>query len=320
MALSAWWQALRADPIAWLLDETAPNVSWRVLVELFDRPDDSRAVVRARGGANVHEPVATLLEPLLPDGRWSGGDDGPVPCSPEQRFVSAVGAGADPGDPRLAAAADRFLDGEFRGVDPCAAARELQALHALGWGHDLRFEERAAWFAEEAPSSPGGGWACNHPSHQEGEWGCTVTAVALLQAVHGERDERSNALRSRATEVLVRALEGRAANRDNLWQHAGHPNLDRTDAVEALWALARAGVGYDRRMRGALIEQQARQDDRGRWTLEITPPCAAVAGAEHKGLPSRWVTLHMLVALRAYAVPAGLPRLFPSPESEASSG
>ena len=54
------WEALTGDPLPWLLDDHRPNLLLRVLVELVGRPAGSPAVLRARGGANAVEPVASL--------------------------------------------------------------------------------------------------------------------------------------------------------------------------------------------------------------------------------------------------------------------
>ncbi|NOZ78310.1 MAG: hypothetical protein GXP48_03840 [Acidobacteria bacterium] len=308
----SWWEALRADPVPWLLNETPRNIMWRVLVELFERPADSLAVRRARSGANIHEPVASLLKPLLPDGSWVMNTDENAGLTPRDRVLMAVQAGADPGDPRLQAAAHRLLDLEFRGCNVCAVARDVQAFHALGWERDLRFEERVAWLAEDAPRAAGGGWACHDPAHAGPAGGCAVTAVSLLAAAGEGGGPRWKAFRSRSAGSLVRYLEASEAARTNGWHRPGHPNLERTDFVEALWSLARAGVPYDPRMKAALARLQDDQDGGGRWTLEAGPAAEGdgVCG-ETRGAPSRWITLRALVALKAYALPAELPRLFP---------
>lgn len=314
--VKSWWEALRADPVPWLLNETPRNILWRVLVELFERPADSLAVRRARSGANIHEPVASLLEPLLPDGSWALNRDEDAVTKPGNRVVMAVQAGADPGDPRLQAAADRLLDLGFRGCNVCAVARDVQAFHALGWERDLRFEERLAWLAEDAPQAAGGGWACHDPAHAGPAGGCAVTAVSLLAAAGVGSGPRWEALRSRSAGSLVRHLEAREAARTNGWHRPGHPNLERTDFVEVLWSLARAGVPYDPRVKAALARLQDGQDGAGRWRLEVGPAaqCDGVRG-ETLGAPSRWITLRAMVALKAYALPAKLPRLFPETSS-----
>ena len=65
------WESLRGDPLPWLLDPNRPNLHWRVLTELVGRPPESPAVVRARGGADAVEPIASLIADLQPDGTWA---------------------------------------------------------------------------------------------------------------------------------------------------------------------------------------------------------------------------------------------------------
>ena len=311
---SSWWQALRADSVPWLLDDERPNLLWRVLLELVERPIDSVAVRRARGGASAAAPVAAILAHLLPDGTWPAEGGAAPPVDDETGLQAAVFLGADPEDPRLQALADRLLDRSFRPANtaPCETARALQALARLGWPKDLRFQERLAWLAEEAPASRTGGWRCRQRGHAGADSGCAVTAVAVLGLLAEMGRTRDRGLLERASEALLEDHLWIGREPPDGWFEPGHPNLTRTDWVEALWALARARVSYDRRLHGALLKLQNAQDETGRWRMEArSVRTTGLARAEAAGKPSRWVTLHALVALKAYAVPAGLPRLFP---------
>ncbi len=299
---ASWWEALRADPLDWLLDASQPNLLWRVLVELVGRPPDSVAVGRARGGANAVDPVASLLEPFLP-GRAPALES---PGAARERVLGAVFLGADPDDPRLQSAAESLLDGDFDTRPPCAVARDLQALAGLRWGADLRFQERLAWLDEAAPRGRSGGWLCPLPEHRDRGGECRVTAVAVLATATDLDDGRRASVAGRAAAGIRRALDTA-----DLVLRAAHPNLDRTDALEQLWTLARARVPFDPVMAPALEALQAAQDVRGRWQAAAVGEGDRIPGTEPPGRPSGWLTLHALVALRAYAVPAALPRLFP---------
>ena len=91
VSISDAWESLRGDPMPWLLDEDRPNLHWRVLVELLRRPVSSPAVLRARGGADAAEPIASLLAELDPDGSWATGVGYWRPYSgPGWRIVAAV--------------------------------------------------------------------------------------------------------------------------------------------------------------------------------------------------------------------------------------
>ena len=305
------WEALSGDPLPWLLDEQRPDLLWRVLVELVGRPADSTAVLRARGGANAAEPVASLLAELHPDGSWAS--DRPTwsrYAGPGWRLVAAVAWGADPGDPRLHAAGERMLasapgDGGFAsraGVPPSPplTARLVQAAIELGFGRHLRVQEALAWM-EETP----GAW-----SGDRRELG--VGGVALSAALAAWPELGRQPLRDRAAAALFDAL----ADGDPALDRPGHPNLARTDLVELLWALARARVPFERRLAEPVARLQRLQGEGGRWRrLSPRPPSLPIPSDSRSrvGAACRWVTLHAVVAINAYAVPAGLPRLYPQP-------
>ena len=310
------WQALRWDPMPWLLDEGGPGIRWRTLRELVGRPDDSPAVGRARGGASAAEPVASLLSRLQPDGSWD------LPGKPWSRFrgsgwrlIAAVQWGADVADPRLRAAASELLataSGEG-GLDPapCVTARALEALAELGQGRDPRFEEALAWLEATAGSVAGPVWTCPFVGHRGPNGGCVVTAVAILGILLAIPEHRRPGLRDRAVAELDRVLS--AGNRPgNLFRY-GHPNLMRTDAAEILQVLARSGTAVERSWLPSLLRLQAGQDEKGRWALGAAVPTSlGMVDCCTPGRPSPWVTLRAASAVMHYAVDGGLPRFYPS--------
>lgn len=311
------WEALRGDPLPWLLDERRPNLYWRVLTEIVGRPPASPAVVRAQGGANAVEPVAALLEEMSPSGemnvaagRWDGG------TGTGWRLLAAVQWGADPADPRLQAAASRLLDeaygeGGFAREEhgapvPWLSARVLQATAELGFSRHPRFQEALAWLDEGARRAPDGSWlgedGSGHPVP------CAVTAVAMLATFAAGGDDRRRCLRDRAAHSVVELLERGDAELERL----GHPCLERTDLAEALWAAARAGVTMRPAMLRPLTRLQARQLEGGRWSRDVAPPAGLPIGRPPViGEPSRWLTLKAAVAILHYGRAAGLPRMFP---------
>jgi hypothetical protein len=286
-------------------------------VELVRRPPGSVAVVRARGGADAVEPVASLIADLNPDGTWAV--DVPLwrPYSgPGWRLLAAVQWGANPADPRLQAAAEALLEtapgeGGFarreggRAV-PWLTARALQGLAELGWCRHPRFQEGLAWLEDGEANHPDGGWRVIGHHGVVGE--CSITAVALLGALTGCADRPRQVLTGRALESLTKTISSTGAAPTRL----GHPCLGRTDEAEILWALARAGIPLEPGMVPALRRVQRRQMEGGRWRREVAvPKSLSVPGAGGFSKPSRWVTLRCVVALMSYAVEAELPRMFP---------
>jgi hypothetical protein len=291
-----------------LLDDSSPNLHWRVLVELIGRPLGSPAVERARGGANASGPVASLLRELHPDGEWSTDEERWSPDGgPGWRLVAAAQWGADPGDPRLRAACELELEmnpgvGGFatRDGEPESerlTARLVQALAELGFCRHLRFQEALAWLEETDEVWTSGDAALELPA----------AVLGALASCEGVRRDR---LRERAVQAAVEGL----VRQDVELEMLGHPNLGRSDLAELLWALARAGVAYRPELAGALERLQALQLDGGRWPrrsevsdgLPLSPSVRPEAGR-----PSRWVTLRAVVAMNAYAVEAGIQRRFP---------
>jgi hypothetical protein len=308
---SSWWESLESDTLPWLLDTDHPNLLWRALVELVGRPLDSPAVGRARGGADAAEPVATLLSPLRPDGTWE------LEASPWQRWdgsawriIAVAQWGADPTDPRLCAAIERMLDTDdlaLSAVSPCALARWLQAAAELGWGGDPRFEEGVARLETRTDSFDPGHWKC--VGHDQND-ACVVAAVAATGMLAAAPGLRRRPLAEWAVAGLLRALQKDGQTPPSQRLRAGHPNLLRTDPLEALWVMGRAGVPFDAAMAPALGLVQASQDESARWQREVTSPDPA-GGGRSAGVVSQWVTLRALVALRHYAEAAALPRRFP---------
>lgn len=306
---SCGWEALRGDPLSWLLDDSKPNLHWRVLTELVGRPPDSPAVRRAQGGGSATPPVAALLADLQPGGTWSSGETRWARYRGSAwRMIAAVQWGADPSDPRLKAAAEQLLETplEAGGVGgrkghqppPLATARLVQAVADLGYGRHLGVQEALAWFEED-----GGAW--------EGPQGARLaTAVALLAALRSAGEMRRTRLVRRIIEEMLG--HGELASRSRF--ELGHPNLARTDLSEALWALALAEIPYEPRMRKALGRLQSAQIEGGRWEVGRSVPRSLPVDAASRvrvGDPSPWITLRGVVAMNAYAVDAGLPRLFP---------
>jgi len=311
------WESLRGDPLPWLLDPHRPNLHWRVLVELVGRPAESPAVVRARGGSDEVEPVASLIEDLCPDGSWAS--DVPLwrpYAGPGWRLLAAIQWGGNPADPRLQAAAELLLEtapgeGGFASREgglavPWLTARVLHGLAELGWCRHPRFQEGLAWLEDGEANHPEGGWRAVGRQSLTGE--CGVTAVALLGALTACADKRRQVLRGRAVESLTRIVGTAGA----VPARFGHPDLGRTDEAELLWALAQAGAPLEPGLVRALKRVQQRQMEGGRWRREVSvPKSLAVSNAGDLATASRWVTLKCVVALMTFAVEAQLPRMYP---------
>jgi hypothetical protein len=306
-----WWQLLRGDPSAFILDDGEPGLTWRVLLELLDRPPDAPAALRARLASRQTGTAAALLARQDPMGYWgSPATYGARWGGTAWHVLALAQLGADPEDPRAALGAETLLDalqpraGGFavvRGKPPatCFTAEVCAALTRFGFGHHPRVREAVAWLGQR--SGEGSGWTCPDLRHLAGG-GCPVTAVAMLRlAAETPPAERRplDALTRRAAAWLLDAgLFVGTQQAPAGWTACAHPCLARTDLIDALAVLARLHWPITDTIRGAVAGMLSRQNADGRWLQRLRVPFG-----EPYGEPSRWVTAKALVALAIYGEP-----------------
>lgn len=303
----AWWRHLRGDPTRFLFSDAEPGATWRALVAVLHRPIDGPAVVRARLAARERGAAAAILatrnefetwgSPRAYGARWAG----------SAWHLSALAQlGADPDDPRLGGAVEVLLDtlhpasGGFatarRGdPSPCFTAEMCAALVRLGFRHHPRVREAVAWLGAEF--RPGSGFTCRDAGHV-GAGGCAVAAVAVLRLLAELPAEERTQLRRLARAVVDWVVERElfvSGEAPRGWMVFAHPNLGRTDLLDALAALARIDEPPSRPIVAALLGILARQDGSGCWRQQVKVPFGEVVGE-----PSRWLTIKALTALAAY--------------------
>ena len=110
--MADWLDGLRADPLPWLLDESAPAVRHLALRQLFDRPADHPEVLDARAAAMRTDPIAAILAAQDPAGWWAKPGSGYLPkyTSTVWQVVFLDQLGADRTDPRIQTACAYLLD------------------------------------------------------------------------------------------------------------------------------------------------------------------------------------------------------------------
>ncbi len=307
MSEAAWWRHLRGDPTRLLLADDEPGVVWRTLVELLARPPDSPAVVRARLAAREVGAAAALFARQDPLGFWGSPVAYGTRWGGTAWYVLALaGLGADPEDARVARGAEVLLEalqprsGGFsatKGRPPaaCFTAGVCAAMARFGYAHHPRVREAVAWLADRDGGR--GLWSCPELRHLA-DGACPVAAVAVLRFV-AELPASERAQVARLASRAARGLLDRGLLLDGHvprgWWAFAHPNLARTDVLDALVALARVAWPVEPPMLAALSGVLARQDPGGRWTVVHGAPFGEVVGE-----PSRWLTLKALVAVAAY--------------------
>jgi hypothetical protein len=302
-----WWRHLRGDPSRFLLDDDEPGCVWVTLFELLERPCDSPAVVRAREASRREGMAARLFDSQEEGGYWGSPYAYGARWQGSAWVLAALAAlGADPADPRATRGAEALLEvlyprgGGFssgRGRPPaaCFTAEVCTALVRFGFGHHARVREAVGWLIQRDGGV--GGWSCPELRHLI-DGACPVAAVGALRlaASMPERERRQVETLSQRAALWLEDRRLFCADRaPNGWQLFGHPNLGRTDLLDALYGLARIGWTAGPEIAFGLARIVGLQDEGGTWLQR-----RRCAYGEPAGAPSRWLTLKALVALAAF--------------------
>src|SRR5215831_1799841 len=197
-----WRQALRGDPLPWLLEEETPAVRHLALRWLLDEPETSPAARRARAAAMRADPIAATLAAQDADGYWVQPGSGYSP-----KYTGTVWSlmfldqlGADPRDEGIQRACAYVLEhtqapsggfgmeGRSSGVVHCLHGNLLRALVGFGWLDDERVRAAVDW---QARSITGEGyetwhrWATAGPDFACGINGGLPCAWGAIKALRG---------------------------------------------------------------------------------------------------------------------------------------
>jgi hypothetical protein len=321
----------KANALNWLLekDPQNPSVRYFALRDLLGLPETDPEVQKARFAIMKSGPVPAIFKAQMPSGAWAKEGSG---YSPKYRGTSwslliLAELGTDPHDARIRKGCEYLLEhslaqnGAFSayqkpvpsGTFHCLNGNMLFTLQRLGYGaHPLVVQARN-WLAHSitgakpitynASAVSGPGFACGINEGQPCAWGANK-AIRALQEMPMEAQNR----------IVKRALSAGAAfllSRDpavadypftkhvsSTWFKLGFPLSYWSDVLESLTNLVMLGYGKDRRLRAGFRWLSGKQDANGRWKLENTLNGKMWEDIEHRGKPSKWVTLRALRLLR----------------------
>ena len=300
--------------LRWLLDSD-PSIRWQVQRDLAGEPaeivDGERSRVAIEGWG------ARLLSLQEADGNWGGGpwafqswastmetlmelrDLGVDPAGAQARKAIALVRDQSNWGPHHGHAP--FFEGE---VEPCINGRALACGAYFGEGSDRLVDRLLGDQLDD------GGWNCDAPPSRRSSFNSTICVLEGLleyeKAKGGSSTVREARLRGQEYLLerrLFRSLStGNVIDRDrkggHSWTRLAFPTRWRYDVLWGLDYLRRAGVRSDERTRDAVELIAAKQDGKGRWTLEERH-----AGKVHfdfegpPGSASRWITLRARRAL-----------------------
>lgn len=331
----AWKEVLKADPTEWLLGKDDPGVRRLALTRILGRSEADPVVAAARRGAMETGVIGKILAKQNPDGSW--GEPGMFYRSKYKgtvwQLIVLAQLGADGRDERVRRACRSILavsqerasggfsvDTSRKGggglpsmVVPCLTGNMVWSLIRLGWLDDPRVQAGIDWITRYQRFDDGDGPATPGPPYERWTtcWGrhvCHMGAVKALKALAAIPKSRRPADVRRTIEtgveyLLIHRVFKRSRKPDVVskpgWLRLGFPWMYQSDILEILGILTGLGI-RDERMREALDVLLSKQDGDGRWMLENTFNGRFLADIEHKGRPSKWVTLYALEALQSW--------------------
>jgi hypothetical protein len=317
--------------IEWLLERDAenPGVRYFALRDLLDFPEEDREVRQARRRIMQSGPVPTILRAQRPDGTWVKRGSG---YSPKYRgtvwqVMLLAELGADPADARVRKGCEALLEGGLAsngafsanaGTPPsgalhCLNGNMLQALQRLGFRDDPRVRKALDWqvgailgegdvkFYKSGTSGPG--FACGINLGQPCAWGAAKAMNALLEVPPRNRTRRMKRALQAGVDFLLSRDPADAdypyTDRVSLtWFRAGFPLSYWSDVLEVTWILVRMGYAGDPRLSRALDWIIEKRDGQGRWKLRNSLNGKMWIDIEHRGKPSKWVTLRAMRVLK----------------------
>ena len=309
---------MNQDSTGWLLEETNPSVRYFALRWLLDRAEDDPEVLAAHKAVGCSEPVQRLLDAQRPEGYW-GRDKRPY-HGVSKHLITLVHLGYRGDDERLhraieylfdraqmedgAFSCDKFGQGRSE-VIPCFTANAVRFLHWFGYGDDERTERALDYLLRTQLDD--GGWLCYERVKKT--HACFWATAKVLRAFEALPQEKQTAqvlgAQQRAVDLLLdnglyrhHSEFGKVSTR---WFEFARPLFASTDVLEVLELITPSVSLDDQRMQEGLEIVLGKRDEFGRWPTERQIPVRRDFPIEFDkpGQPSKWVTLHALVMLKA---------------------
>jgi hypothetical protein len=333
--MDAWRDALRADPLPWLLEVADPAVRHVTLRDLCDEDPDAPQVRRARKAAMRADPVAAILAAQDPDGFWERPGAGYA-----RKYTGTVWSliflgqlGADGSDRRIRAACEYVLghaqtsSGGFgatgslseRPPPPstalhCLNGNLLRSLIAFGWLDDERVRRAIAWEASAitgvghdrfyASGTSGPGFGCAVNGREPCGWGAAKAMQALASIPPRRRTRAVRDAVTQGTEFLLSVDPATGAYPTDThisasWFKLGFPQGYVADVLQVAEVLAELGEAGDPRLQGMVEFVLGKQGSGGRWRNENAYHGKTWIDIDRQGAPSKWVTLRAARFLKA---------------------
>lgn len=302
---------------AWLLEPENPSVRYRTMVELLDEPFDDHEVENCNEHIPESQPVTTLFGKMHPEGYW-------LQRNPRTKEVLGDGVkygaygtthyclsylaelGMDKSDPRVAKAAERYLnlqksDGDFISHFSCLLGYNLRTFTMLGYKDDARVKRSIDLLLNT--DRPDGGYLCEL---HEGKYktksvkSCIRGSVKALLAYsrlpkYWEHDRCNKLIDYFLSRDGIYKTTNLKEHVNKDMERTSFPITWRANVFEILLSLSKMGYGNDSRLKRAWKTLDAKQDGEGRYFLDWTPRQSPWK-IGNRNEPNKWITFYSYLA------------------------
>jgi len=329
-----WKSVLKADPTDWLLEDDNPSVRYFTLVDLLGKSPTNVDVVKTRKSIMSSGTAPAILGEQEASGYWGIPQDFYIRSKYKGtvwNIITLAQLGADGSDERIHKAGEFILNnsqdlqsggfaysseedggGDHAKVVPCLTGNMVFSLIRFGFLEDPRIRKAIDWIVkyqrfDDGVGSAPRGWIYDRYKQCWGKHTCTMGVVKTLKALAEIPPEKQSGAVSKTIEQgaeyllkhhLYKQSHNLARVAKDYWTHFGFPLFWKTNALEMLGVLTQLGY-HDTRMQDAIELVLSKQDEQGRWLLETTFNGRTLVRIEARNKPSKWITLHALLALKS---------------------
>jgi hypothetical protein len=318
-----------------LLESDSSGVDYLVMRDLTDAGEKELSVARKK--AHREGPIANILFQMKSEGYWEKPGPGYLPKYTGTVWslvlLSQLGASVHE-DERISTACSYYLDhamtehgqisanGAPSQTIDCLQGNILTALMDIGY-YDPRMDKAYEWMAMTttgegvAPmgdkSTPlryysgkiGPDFACGANNKLACAWGAVKVMMAFSRLPEEKRTDLINRAIDRGVDFLLgidpttaEYPHGYAPKPSGNWWKFGFPVFYITDILQIAEALVRLSYGADPRLKNTLDLIRSKQDEQGRWPLELDYKGKTWGEYGVKKQPNKWVTLRALRVLK----------------------
>lgn len=302
--------------------EGEPWVRYRTLVDLLDKKENDKEVIKAKKGISDRPLIKKIFKRQNKDGYWGVPKDiftwWPKKDTTFWLLPILADFGFTKEDKRIAKACEYIFDlqlpsGGFESFNPkkaadCHTATLLESLAKMGFSDDEKLKKAYKWLVSRQRKD--GGWWCKDTAQigrsRENEPSCAFATTFVLGAMAQNPLLAKSKVAKRGVEFLLQCWEKRGkikyAGHDSQigidWEKLKYPFTDYR-ILKSLDTLSQFKfIRNDQRFKEMIHTLVSKQDPDGRFTPESIHQVWADFDFGQKEKPSSWITFLALRILK----------------------